>query len=600
MYVQVDPQGLRLRATEEMNSFFIQVTDMSLEPERLERLLGDAGVLDGDHVYVSVAWLRANGEQTDVWQEKLAQMLRYADGQGWLNASGVRAHIEQASRITTYDPESGETIALDIWETTPGVVNDLASTARQAAPALEGMGRDGRARILRFMARALESNRAEIVRLAVRETAIGSSRLDAELTRTTYQMEVFAGVLEDGGYLEATIDHAGDTPMGPRPDLRRMLVPLGPVAVFGASNFPLAFSVAGGDTVSAIAAGCPVVVKAHSSHPMLSSLVGRLLQEAASAAGAPSGTVSLVFGRAAGMSLVHHDAIAAVGFTGSLSGAEALQRVIANRTRPIPFFGELSSLNPLVVTRSAAAAREEQIADALVDSVTLGSGQLCTKPGLIFLPAGEEGDRMVRRLADRLSQHPGATLLNENISSAYDAADAARRLAWPGLATLEGQRPTTSCGVPARVVLGDADDLRDELLEECFGPFAVVVRWTNFDELRRSLLSLPGSLTFSVHAERSDDPEVTELLAIMRSRVGRFVYNGTPTGVHVSWAQHHGGPWPATNSQHTSVGPTAIRRFMTPVTWQNMPIDLVPAELRGNTAVPIRINGHLQSASRPV
>src|SRR5699024_2496848 len=220
------------------------------------------------------------------------------------------------------------------------------------------------------------------------ETAIPEARINGELTRTAYQARFFADVISDGAYLEATIDHAGDTPMGPGPDLRSMLVPTGPVAVFGASNFPLAFSVPGGDTVSALAAGSPVVLKAHSSHPRLSQLTFRLLKQAAEEAGAPDGTIGMVYGTAAGGALVAHPAITAVGFTGSLSGGQALLSIIDGRESPIPFYGELSSLNPLIVSTGAAAARGTDIASGLIASFTTSGGQLCTKPGVVFVPVG--------------------------------------------------------------------------------------------------------------------------------------------------------------------------------------------------------------------
>jgi len=268
------------------------------------------------------------------------------------------------------------------------------------------------------MADALEGRRHEVVSLADRETALGSQRLEGELTRTCYQLRLFAEVLDEGSYLEAAIDHAGNTSMGPRPDLRRMLVPICPVAVFGASNFPLAFSVPGGDTAAALAAGCPVVVKAHPSHPATSQLCFEILYGAASAT-TPEGTLSLVHGLAAGTALAAHPAIRAVAFTGSLRGGKALMAIIEQRRDPIPFFGELSSLNPLVVTPQAANERAEELGRGIVGSFTLGAGQFCTKPGLILVPTGTAGDALVHEMAARVSELSPQWMLNEGVAAAY-------------------------------------------------------------------------------------------------------------------------------------------------------------------------------------
>jgi NADP-dependent aldehyde dehydrogenase len=282
--------------------------------------------------------------------------------------------------VLSIDPRTGEAVEVVAPETTTEEVDRLCAAALAAAPGLDALGRAGRAALLRALADALEARRDDVVAVADREAALGPARLNGELTRTCYQLRLFAEVLEEGSYLEAAIDHAGETPMGPRPDLRRMLVPIGPVAVFGSSNFPLAFSVPGGDTASALAAGCPVVVKAHSSHPATSKLVFEVLSEAARKAGAQEGTLGIVYGQRAGARLVAHPAIRAVGFTGSVTGGRALLQIIEQRPDPIPFYGELSSLNPVVVTPSAAAERGDTIGRELVGSFTLGAGQFCTKP----------------------------------------------------------------------------------------------------------------------------------------------------------------------------------------------------------------------------
>jgi NADP-dependent aldehyde dehydrogenase len=454
------------------------------------------------------------------------------------------------------------------------------------------MGRGGRAELLDALAAALDEHRDEIVATADSETALGVPRLSGELSRTVFQLRFFGEVLTEGSYLEATIDPAADTPMGPRPDLRRMLVPIGAVAVFGASNFPLAFSVPGGDTASALAAGCPVVVKAHGSHPGTSRLVHAVMDAAAAGAGAPAGTIALVFGRAAGEALVDHPAIRAVGFTGSLSGGRALLDRIGRRPDPIPFYGELSSLNPLVVTAAAARERAAAIGVGLAGSVTGSAGQLCTKPGLVLVPAGPDGDAVVAAAAGALGDAAVVPLLNRRIHTSY--LDDTERLCGVPAVTVAARGTLDGTGLAAAplLVTVPAAELPAEAFDEYFGPAAVVVRYDGAAELAMVLAKLPASLTATVHAGADEEPG--ELTRVLERTAGRIVFDGYPTGVAVSWAQHHGGPWPATNSLHTSVGATAIRRFLRPVTWQNAPAAVLPAELRdGDVDVPRRIDGRL-------
>ncbi|WP_456599386.1 aldehyde dehydrogenase (NADP(+)) [Blastococcus sp. SYSU DS0616] len=498
--------------------------------------------------------------------------------------------------VVSIDPRTGEAAEVVAQETTTEEVDRLCAAALAAAPALDELGRAGRAALLRALADALEGRREGVVAVADRETALGTTRLNGELTRTCYQLRLFAEVLEEGSYLEAAIDHAGDTPMGPRPDLRRMLVPIGPVAVFGASNFPLAFSVPGGDTASALAAGCPVVVKAHGSHPATSQLVFEVLAEAAGKAGAPEGTLGIVHGLQAGADLVAHPAIRAVGFTGSVNGGRALLEIIERRPDPVPFFGELSSLNPLVVTPQAAVERGETIGRELVGSFTLGGGQFCTKPGLAFVPAGPEGDRVVDAMAEAVRSAPAPVLLNEGIAAAYGRISDGLAAA-PGVEEVARgeQAPDEGFRAVPRLLTTAAADLPEEVTEECFGPVSVVARYDGEDELFAAFAALPSSLTATV---LRGDGETELPLAVsqqLRTLAGRIVYDAYPTGVAVSWAQHHGGPWPSTNSQHTSVGTTAIRRFLRPVTWQGAPAEVLPEELTdGYQGIPRRVDGKLQ------
>jgi NADP-dependent aldehyde dehydrogenase len=485
--------------------------------------------------------------------------------------------------VPSIDPRTGTAVEMVTTETTTTQVDEICSVALGAAGPLEALGRDGRSALLVRLAEALEEHREPIVALADRETALGAVRLNGELSRTTYQLRLFAEVLRDGGYLEAAVDHAGDSPMGPRPDLRRMLVPLGPVAVFGASNFPLAFSVPGGDTASALAAGCPVVVKAHGSHPATSQLCFEVLEAAARRAGAPAGTIGIVHGVRPGADLVANPAIRAAAFTGSTTGARALMAVIDQRPDPIPFFGELSSLNPVVVTPAAAADRAAAIGAGLAESFTLGAGQFCTKPGLAFVPDGPAGDVLVSAIRETVAATPAMVMLNAGIAAAYEKGTA--RL---GAATSPGMPlllTTTAAGLPS------------EATEECFGPVAVVARYSGAADLFAALDTLPASLTATIHRGPDETQLPGDLARQLSSRAGRIVYDGYPTGVAVAWAQHHGGPWPATNTQHTSVGATAIRRFLRPIAWQNAPSELLPIELRdGYDEIPRRVDGILLPA----
>ncbi|PWU48475.1 aldehyde dehydrogenase (NADP(+)) [Micromonospora globispora] len=498
--------------------------------------------------------------------------------------------------VLSIDPRTGEAVEEVAQETTTTEVDRLCAAALAAAPGLEALGRGGRAALLRALADALEARREDVVAVADRETALGPTRLNGELTRTCYQLRLFAEVLDEGSYLEATIDHAGDTPMGPRPDLRRMLVPIGPVAVFGASNFPLAFSVPGGDTASALAAGCPVVVKAHGSHPATSQLVFDVLEAAARKAGAPDGTLGLVHGVPAGADLVAHPAIRAVGFTGSVSGGRALLEIIEQRPDPVPFFGELSSLNPVVVTPQAAAERGTTIGTELVGSFTLGGGQFCTKPGLVFVPAGPDGDSVVDAMAGAVGSTAAPVLLNEGIATAYGRiagglADA------PGVEVLARGAEPDGTGFQAAPLLlvTSARELPEQVTEECFGPVSVVARYDGPVELFGALAAMPSSLTATVLRGQGETELPLAVSEALRPRAGRLIYDAYPTGVAVSWAQHHGGPWPSTNSQHTSVGTTAIRRFLRPVTWQGAPADLLPPELTDDYRdIPRRIDGVLE------
>ncbi|MEV0608700.1 aldehyde dehydrogenase (NADP(+)) [Polymorphospora rubra] len=475
---------------------------------------------------------------------------------------------------------------------------DVDRTVRAADDAFEAWerhGRTGRADVLDAIAERLEAARADLVPVAERETGLATARLEGEVGRAAFQFRLFGTVLREGSYVEATIDPAGDTPLGRRPDLRRMLIPLGPVGVFGASNFPFAFSVAGGDTASALAAGCPVVVKAHPSHPETSRRSYEVIRAAVESAGLPAGVIGLVEGYQAGVDLVNHPDITAVGFTGSIAGGRALADLAAARPRPIPFYGELGSLNPLVVSPGAAAADPAGIATGYVNSVTGSLGQLCTKPGLLFVPVGPDGDKLRAALAEAVAATAPGRPLNSAIKDAY-VRETGRRRDDARLALLgEGTPAGPDQASPALFTVAAAD-LTGDLLEECFGPTALVIGYEGTDDLLDALRRLDGQLTATLHVTADETALRDRLHDVVRRRAGRLLFGGFPTGLAVAWGTHHGGPYPSTTlSGHTSVGATAIRRWLRPVSYQDAPADILPAELRdGNpTGIPRRIDGTL-------
>jgi acyl-CoA reductase-like NAD-dependent aldehyde dehydrogenase len=496
------------------------------------------------------------------------------------------------------DARTGAPVGASVPHTAAAELDRVCAVAAAASGGYAELPLARRAGLLREIGAALEAARADIVALGDAETGLGQARLSSELTRTRMQLDLFAAAVEEGSFLEAIIDLADPQAQpAPRPDLRRILVPVGPVAVFAASNFPLAFSVPGGDTASALAAGCPVVVKAHPGHPGLSVLCGQIVAGVMAAAGAPAGTFAIVHGLDAGRNLVGHPAIAAVGFTGSLAAGRALFDVAAGRPDPIPFYGELGAVNPVVVTQAALAERASDIVTGFVGSVTLGSGQFCTKPGLLFLPAGHG---LAGPLVAAVEQITVGPLLTSKILDGY--ADATARLA-----AATGVRTLFSAGTgdPLRPALfaAPAAALTDALVQECFGPASLVVEYDGTDELLAAMDALPGSLTATVHARLPVDRQLCDrLLDVVTRRAGRIIWGGWPTGVAVTWAMQHGGPWPATTaSLHTSVGVTAVRRWQRPVAYQAMPDELLPPALRDANplGIPRRVNGALRPGSVP-
>jgi len=448
-----------------------------------------------------------------------------------------------------------------------------------------------RASWLEAAAAGLETDADSLVEIAHRETHLGDARLRGELKRTVFQLRLFAAEIRQGEHFDATIDHADPGwGMGPRPDLRRLNVPIGVVGVFGASNFPFAFSVMGGDSASALAAGCAVVHKAHDGHLNLAVRTAETVIAALDAAGAPSGLFSLVTGRPAAEALVDHPAVKAIGFTGSTAGGRALFNRAAARPEPIPFFGELGGINAVFVTESAWAARREEILSGYAGSFTMGMGQFCTKPGLLFVPRGQT-DLVRQVLSGALADFAATELLSSRLHDGYRQSVAQLQNNAGVDVLVEGdfaEAPApTVLHTTAAAVRSDPSILRQEM----FGPASLVVEYADESELPALAELLEGQLTTTLQAETGDD--VADLAAWLTDISGRVLWNGWPTGVTVSYAQHHGGPYPATTSATTSVGTAAIRRFLRPVAYQSFPQGQLPEPLQDANRwnVPQRVDG---------
>lgn len=486
--------------------------------------------------------------------------------------------------IVSYNPRTGEPEGDPVAATTPQAVDAAVGAAAAAADAWGGTDRSA---ALDAVAHALDGAVDELVALADAESALGETRLRGEVARTSGQLRMFAQLLREGDYVDAIISPAD--PASGRPDVRRMLEPVGPVAVFAASNFPFAFSVAGGDTASALAAGCPVVVKAHESHPRTSARTAEVVAAALRSAGAPDGAFGIVFGVDAGRQLVLHPRVRAVGFTGSARGGRALFDLAGGRPDPIPFYGELGSVNPVVVLPRAARTRTAEIAQGYTGSLTLGAGQFCTNPGLLFVP---EDAAFLDAVRAAVAATSGGPMLTRRMHDGYLAATsdpdwAARPLLGQGSGPAE-LGPWAAVPEVRVVALRDFADDVGRLAEERFGPAGLVVTYDRLDGLLPVLAALPGSLTASVHADDGELDAAREVADALRPIVGRLIANGWPTGVAVCWAMHHGGPWPAsTNAAHTSVGATAIRRWLVPVAYQDWPDVLLPAALQADNPLGI-------------
>ncbi|SED96554.1 NADP-dependent aldehyde dehydrogenase [Rhodococcus jostii] len=488
---------------------------------------------------------------------------------------------------------------------------DRATVDRAAELAWEAFGTyrhttlEQRAAFLETIAAEIEGLGAVLIDRVTAETGIPAARVQGELARTTGQLRMFAAVVREGSWTQARLDSPDpDRAPIPKPDLRQRAVPLGPVAVFSASNFPLAFSVAGGDTASALAAGAPVIVKAHSAHPGTSELVGRAIRSAVRAHDLPEGTFSLLFGagQTVGIALVTDPRIRAVGFTGSQQGGVALTAAAAARPVPIPVYAEMSSINPVFVLPGALDDRAGTLGSEFIASMTTGVGQLCTSPGVVFLVDAPGADDFVRSAADAVTAAAPAPMLYSGIASSF--ADGVARLeANENIATAARADVDASiaCGAVPQLFVTTADQFLDDqhLQEEVFGPASVIVRVEDVGQLPALIDRLEGQLTATVHAAESDYQDAGTLVDRLELIAGRVLFNGWPTGVEVGHAIVHGGPFPATSAPSTtSVGSRAIERFLRPVAYQNAPEELLAPELRAHNPLGIwrRVDGALQQS----
>ena len=513
-------------------------------------------------------------------------------GQSLVGSQDVAGSNE---RFKAWNPATGEQLEPAFFSATAAEVDLAAGLAAEAFPIYSRLRGAERAAFLRRAASRVEAAGELIVERAHLETALPKPRLQSEMGRTCSQLRLFASVIEEGSWVGARIDGAdAQRKPIPKPDVRSMWHALGPVVVFGASNFPLAFSVAGGDTASALAAGNPVIVKAHPAHPGTSELVGRAIREAVREQGLPEGVFSLLFDaeNSVGAALVQQPLVKAAGFTGSLAAGRALMNLAVSRPEPIPFYAEMGSTNPVFLLPGALAARGTEIAGLLHGSFTQGSGQFCTKPGMVFLPDSKDSAGFSCEFKEKVSHSAEFTLLTAGIRNSYQREMEKRNNRGEVTMVAEGEQPSPGAGFLAGAAAFETDvaTLRShpDLASEMFGPATLLIRFSSKNEILEAAAILSGHLTATIHGTDQDLREYAELIEILRNKVGRIVFNGYPTGVEVCHAMVHGGPYPAsTDTRSTSVGTQAIFRFARPVCYQDFPDAALPDELKSENPLGI-------------
>jgi NADP-dependent aldehyde dehydrogenase len=477
-----------------------------------------------------------------------------------------------------YNPSAGESLSTAFREATESEINESIELATAAFGLYRKTSYAQRSLFLETIAGNIESLGDDLLKIINEETALPLTRLAGERTRTTGQLRLFAQLLRDGKWNQEIVDEPlPDRKPAPRPGMIQVQVPIGVVAVFGASNFPLAFSVAGGDTASALASGCPVVFKAHPAHPATCQLVGRAIAKAAKETGMPEGIFSMLHGQSnlVGGTLVSHPLIKAVAFTGSFKGGKALYDLAVRRPEPIPVYAEMGSVNPVFFLPGAVKQGGASLASQFSQSVTLGSGQFCTNPGFCILINNEESKLFIRQVADDLSATPIHPMLTRKITNAYKSGlEKQHKMSGASVLTV-----TSETDIRPSIVTISAKNLMQnpDYFEEVFGPSTVAVFADNYVEMYRLAKLMPGQLTGTIHAAENDQAEAKELIDLLTQKVGRVIMNGFPTGVEVCQSMVHGGPYPATtDSRVTSVGTRSIYRFTRPVCYQNIPHSLLP------------------------
>jgi NADP-dependent aldehyde dehydrogenase len=518
------------------------------------------------------------------------------------NFLGATLSARGGKAFSAFNPRQGKSLEPVFFEATGEDVEQALALAADAFPAFRASSAEAVSGLLESIADEIGALGDALIERAALESGLPQDRLTGERARTTNQLRMFAALVKEGSYVDARIDTAlPDRKPVPRPDLRRMLIPIGPVVVFAASNFPLAFSVAGGDTASALAARNPVVVKAHPAHPGTSELVAGALARAVQKAGLPEGVFSMLHATdpAIAITLVRHARTKAVAFTGSLRAGRAIFNSASSRPDPIPAFVEMGSVNPVFVLSDALEQPPDALAQGLCNSVNLGVGQFCTCPGLIIGSDSDAFDALRGKLASAFQTAAPGTMLYPGILGNYDAG-AERAAAVPGVQRTSAVRAPDPARTEASPTLFETDAAtwlhNQQLNEEIFGPASLVVRCRDDADLLRVARALEGTLTATVFGTADDLVKHRELISILETKAGRLIFNGFPTGVEVSPAMHHGGPWPATaDAKFTSVGTAAILRFLRPVCYQNLPEAALPLELRDNNPRGIwrTVNGKL-------
>lgn len=504
------------------------------------------------------------------------------------------SYIATKPRVTTtgfssVNPATSEPLPGTFANNTPEDVNEAAIKAKEAFTSYSQLSDKKRAIFLETIANQLEQNKEAIINRCTAETGLPELRIQGELGRTCSQLRLFSNLLKEGSWVRAVIDTAEPErqPL-PKPDVRLTVLPLGPIAVFGASNFPLAFSTAGGDTASALAAGCPVIVKAHSSHPGTSIIVAEAINAAIIECDIAPGVFSIISSNAThiGVDLVKHPDVKAVGFTGSLGGGRALYDICCSRPEPIPFFGELGSTNPVFLLENALKEDMDTLVQGFAASLTMGSGQFCTSPGLLIAQKGELLDKFVEKASILVSLSEPQVMLSESISSTY-AKDSDQRTSVSGVEILaKGKTPTLNQGSPILAKVSAQDFLANPDLEhEVFGAFSLLIECDNEQQILDVARSFGGHLTATLHTQ--NDKQAKQIAYELAFKVGRVIFNNWPTGVEVCHAMQHGGPYPAATFGNTSVGARAIDRWVRPVAFQNMPDALLPYALKNSNPLNI-------------